>query len=97
MKLSNKPSTKITSEKLSQIVIKIDAQDRVILGKVVNAINENHEIKSLWKVMNVNAIDRLKMTDHGPTHFQIVAVNALKIARILEKKESSFLLSEISL
>jgi hypothetical protein len=30
-------------------------------------------------------MDRLKMTDHGPIHFQIVANIALKIARMLKK------------
>ena len=34
-----------------------------------------------------NAIDRLGMTDHGPVHFHIVANIALRLARILEKRQ----------
>ncbi len=75
---------------MSQVSIDIPVQNNKILAKVVDAINRNNEIKTLWKVMNVNAIDRLEMTDHGPTHFQIVAENAIKMARIFEKKRIEF-------
>lgn len=37
--------------------------------------------------MNVNAINRLGYTDHGHTHFNIVANYALNIARIFNKKK----------
>lgn len=40
--------------------------------------------------MNVNAIDRLGMTDHGPTHFQIVASNGIALARLFEKGNVAF-------
>ena len=61
-----------------------------MLEKVVNQINSNREIKTLWRITNVNAIERLGFTDHGPTHFNIVANFGLKIARILEKKRIQF-------
>jgi metal-dependent HD superfamily phosphatase/phosphodiesterase len=38
-------------------------------------------------VINVNAIYRLGMSDHGPVHFQIVANIALRLGRILQKNE----------
>jgi len=38
-----------------------------------------------YSQIDINAIDRLGMTDHGPVHFQIVANIAIKIARLLEK------------
>ncbi len=38
-------------------------------------------------ILNINAIDRLGMTDHGPVHFQIVANIALRLARILMKNQ----------
>ena len=56
-----------------------------LLEKALESINENIEIRTLWKVINVNAIDRLGMSDHGPVHFQIVANIALRLARILLK------------
>lgn len=82
----NKSHTKITKDSLRLVSLNIDVRDNKILAEVVRRINENEEIKTLWKIMNVNAIDRLGMSDHGPTHFQIVANNGLKLARILEKK-----------
>lgn len=72
---------------ISNVSIKIDAKQNVLLSQIVDRINKNDEIKTLWKVMNVMAIDRLKMSDHGPTHFQIVAQNGLKIARILKSSK----------
>lgn len=65
-----------------QIVVPLEKND--LLKKIVAKINDSREIKTLWKIMNVNAIDRLNMSDHGPTHFNIVANNGLKIVRILE-------------
>jgi uncharacterized protein len=56
-----------------------------LLEKALENINEDVEIKTLWKVINVNAIDRLGMSDHGPVHVQIVANTALRLTRILSK------------
>ena len=58
-----------------------------ILEKVLQIINANQEIHALWKVININAIDRLGMSDHGPVHFQIVANIALRLGRILKKND----------
>ena len=79
--------TKITKDTLSRIKIQVPIEGNKILEEVVDRINKNDEIKVLWKIMNVMAIDRLGMSDHGPTHFGIVANNGIKIARILEKKK----------
>lgn len=81
----NRPHTKITNDSLSHVNIEVPLGDNKILEEVVNRINNNNEIKALWKIINVNAIDRLGMSDHGPTHFQIVANYGVKIARILAK------------
>ena len=70
---------------ISFVFMKIDVGDNKLLAEVVKRINANDEIKTLWKVMNIMAIDRLNMSDHGPTHFQIVANNGIKLARILNK------------
>ncbi|MEP7167243.1 MAG: HD domain-containing protein [Candidatus Woesebacteria bacterium] len=71
-------------------IIEIPINGNVLLEKVLTLINTNEEIKTLWKITNVTAIKRLSMTDHGILHFQIVAQNALQIARIFEKKEVKF-------
>lgn len=77
---------KIDESRTSSVKMKIDTKGNELLAKVVNLINENRELKTLWKVINVNATDRLGYSDHGPMHFQIVANYALRILRLLDKK-----------
>lgn len=72
---------------ISNVSIKINSKNNKLLKKVVERINKNSEIKTLWKVINVNATNRLGYSDHGPMHFQIVANYALHIARILNKNK----------
>lgn len=67
--------------------ISVPVKNNLLLGRVLSEVNSNEEILALWKVINVNAIDRLNMSDHGIVHFQIVANIALRIARILEKNK----------
>ena len=71
----------------SHIDIKVPAYHNDLLKQVLQIINEDVEIKTLWRVSNINAIDRLGMTDHGIVYFQIVANIALRLARILEKNK----------
>lgn len=79
-------SKKIDESRISTVKIKVDTNGNDLLEKVVNLINENREIKTLWKIINVNATDRLGYSDHGPMHFQIVANYALRLQRTLIKK-----------
>lgn len=82
-----KSHTKITKASLDAIKIFVPVEGNNLLAEVLKRINSNDEIKTLWKIMNVNAIDRLGMSDHGPTHFQIVANYGIKLARIFEKHD----------
>ncbi len=66
------------------MVIKVPVNDNEKLRKVLTLVNEDQELITLWKVMNVNAIDRLGMPDHGITHFQLVANIALRLTRMLK-------------
>lgn len=75
---------------ITQTHISVDTDNNKILKKVVDTINTNSEIKTLWKINNVNATKRLGWSDHGPTHFQIVAHSALRLARILKNKNIEF-------
>ncbi len=72
---------------MSQAVIRVPTAKNKLLEQVLERINGNEEIVSLWNILNVNAIDRLGMSDHGPIHFQIVANIALRLMRILEKNK----------
>jgi metal-dependent HD superfamily phosphatase/phosphodiesterase len=74
-------------KKFAQIDIHVPSRTNALLEKALVVINGDVEIKTLWRVLNVNAIDRLEMTDHGPVHFQIVANIAVRLARILVKNK----------
>jgi metal-dependent HD superfamily phosphatase/phosphodiesterase len=75
------------TKKVAQIDIHVPVRGNSLLERVLATVNNDVEIKTLWRVLNVNAIDRLGMTDHGPVHFQIVANIALKLARVLVKNQ----------
>lgn len=75
------------TRKYSQIDIRVPVRHNELLAKCLEVINADKEVKTLWRILNVNAIDRLGMTDHGPVHFQIVANMAIKITRLLEKSQ----------
>lgn len=82
----DKQGKKIDESRTAVVKLKVDTNGNELLEKVLNLINEDREIKTLWKVINVNATNRLGYSDHGPTHFQIVANYSLRILRILDKK-----------
>ena len=75
------------TKKFSQIDIRVPTRHNPLLEQTLELINDDVEIKTLWRILNVNAIDRLGMTDHGVVHFQIVANIALRLARILVKNQ----------
>jgi metal-dependent HD superfamily phosphatase/phosphodiesterase len=66
-----------------RILIRIPARHNPRLQQIVDRVNGDDELYTLWQVMNVNAVQRLGMSDHGPVHLQIVANIALKILRLL--------------
>jgi uncharacterized protein len=53
------------------------------LTTIVQRANADAELKAIWQAANVNAVDRLGMSDHGPVHVQIVANIGLKLLRML--------------
>jgi uncharacterized protein len=80
----------IEPKKYSQIDIRVPVHGNILMEKALAAINNDVEIKTLWRVTNVTAIDRLGMTDHGPVHFQIVANMAIRLARLLARHKVEF-------
>lgn len=73
------------SDKENRVIIRVPSQNNKLLENVLEQINQNTEIKTLWEVINVNAMDRLGFSDHGPVHFQIVANISLRLLRLLSK------------
>jgi metal-dependent HD superfamily phosphatase/phosphodiesterase len=55
------------------------------LARVIDAVNEDDELYALWIAANVNAVERLGMTDHGPVHVKIVMNIADKLFRLLTR------------
>ena len=53
------------------------------LHKFIDMVNADDEFYALWLAANVNAIERLGMTDHGPVHVKIVMNIAVKLFRLL--------------
>jgi metal-dependent HD superfamily phosphatase/phosphodiesterase len=53
------------------------------LKQLVELVQEDVELNQLWKCANINAVDRLGMSDHGEVHIRIVANSALRIYRLL--------------
>lgn len=64
-------------------IIRLPVNKNTLLQKAIDSIVKSEEIRTLWYVGNINAIDRLGMSDHGSVHFQIVSNIGLKIARML--------------
>ena len=80
--------TKLVAEALSapenqHIDIRVPARHNPVLQQVIDRVNADEELYALWQAMNVNAVNRLGMSDHGPVHFQIVSNIALKLLRQL--------------
>lgn len=53
------------------------------LREFIARVNADDDLYGLWVASNVNAIERLGMTDHGPVHVKIVMNIALKLYRLL--------------
>jgi uncharacterized protein len=53
------------------------------LRRVIERVNQDDELYALWTAANVNAIERLGMTDHGPVHVKIVMNIAVKLLGLL--------------
>ena len=80
--------SKLVAEALStpeneHIDIRVPARHNPVLQQIIDRVNADEELYALWQAMNVNAVDRLGMSDHGPVHFQIVSNIALKLLRQL--------------
>ncbi len=56
------------------------------LQEVVNRINHHAELQALWHISNVTAVDRLRMSDHGPVHVQIIVNIALRLLRLITER-----------
>ena len=63
--------------------IRLPVRHNSRLTTIVQRVNADAELRAIWQAANVNAVDRLGMSDHGPVHMQIVSNIALKLLRML--------------
>lgn len=63
--------------------INIPVKSNTRLAQVMEAVERDEELAGYWRCANINAVDRLKMSDHGFVHVKIVANMALKLLRLL--------------
>lgn len=63
--------------------INVPARHNDKLASVVERVNLDAELHHLWKCANINAVDRIGISDHGEVHIRIIANIALKMLRML--------------
>lgn len=66
-----------------RFLIRIPARHNPKLKKIIERVNADDELYTLWQAINYTAVKRLGMSDHGPVHVQIVVNIALKFLRLL--------------
>jgi metal-dependent HD superfamily phosphatase/phosphodiesterase len=66
-----------------RIVMNVPDRHNPELRRVMQLVNEDEDLYALWTAANVNAVERLSMTDHGPVHVKIVMNIAVKMLRVL--------------
>src|SRR5688572_26686799 len=66
-----------------RIVMTVPGKHNAKLRKIIELVNADDDLYALWTAANVNAVERLGMTDHGPVHVKIVMNIAVRILRLL--------------
>jgi metal-dependent HD superfamily phosphatase/phosphodiesterase len=77
------PGRTVTERLQRRVTLNVPSRHNPTLRQFIEAINQDDELYALWVAANVNAIERLGMTDHGPVHVKIVMNIALKLYRLL--------------
>jgi metal-dependent HD superfamily phosphatase/phosphodiesterase len=76
--------TRLTPEQaVDGMRIRVPVRANRKLRRVIDAVNDDRQLKGWWHVSNVNAVVRLEINDHSWVHIQIVANIALKLLRQL--------------
>ena len=69
------------------VQIQVPSRHNPTLQAIVERINADEDLYAIWTCSNVNAVDRLGMSDHGPVHMQIVANIGLRLLRLIVARE----------
>ncbi len=88
------PTTEVHEEAVSRAPtarrMRVPARHNANLARVVENMNDDLQLQQLWKCANVTAVERLRMTDHGPVHVRIVVNIALRLLRLLGDAKVEF-------
>ena len=74
-------STESVNEK--PVVFALPARHNPKLQQLAARIDADQELRQMWRIVNINAVDRAGYSDHGEVHIKIVSNIALRIARLL--------------
>jgi metal-dependent HD superfamily phosphatase/phosphodiesterase len=66
-----------------RLALNVPSRSNPKVAELIERINRDDELYALWLAANVNAVERLGMTDHGPVHVKIVMNIAVKLLRML--------------
>lgn len=67
----------------NRLMLNVPTRGNTAVDRIIERINADDELYALWLAANVNAVERLGMTDHGPVHVKIVMNIATKLLRVL--------------
>ncbi len=66
-----------------RVIMNLPDRNNARLARLLDRVNADDEIYALWSAANVNSMQRLGMTDHGPVHVKIVMNIATRLFRLL--------------
>lgn len=66
-----------------RIVMTVPDRHNPKLRRALELVNADDDLYGLWMAANVNAVERLGMTDHGAVHVKIVMNIAVRMLRLL--------------
>jgi uncharacterized protein len=67
----------------SRVTMNLPDRHNPRLHKIMELVDQDDDLYALWLAANVNAVERLGMTDHGPVHIKIVTNIAVRMLRML--------------
>jgi len=66
-----------------RVVMNVPDRQNPTLHRLIEIVNADEDLYGLWVTANVNAMERMGMTDHGPVHVKIVMNLAVRMLRLL--------------
>ncbi len=71
---------------VTEMRVRVPTRGNRRLERLLDAVNQDPEVKAWWHVSAVNASRRLSMSDHSWVHIQIVLNIALRLSRLLFRR-----------